>query len=58
MTRARGKGARGLRSADREQFRTEATAAGYEVRADLADTLQQGHGLSMGAGATNGMPAV
>jgi hypothetical protein len=56
MTRARGKG-KG-RSADREQFRTEATATGHEVGTYLADALQQGHGLNMGAGAADRLPAV
>jgi len=55
MTRARGKG-KG-RSADREQLRAEATAAGHKVRAYLADALQQGHSLSMGAGAAYRVPA-
>jgi hypothetical protein len=58
MTRARGKGARGRRSADREQFGIEATAAGYEVRADLANTLQQGDSLSMATRAADRVPAV
>jgi len=59
MTRARGKGARGKgRSADREQFRTDATAAGNEVRAYLANALQQGHGFNMGTGAADRLPAV